>query len=237
MLRGRPTAVALLCLAPLAACQTSGPQIKDAFVAHIEATREGLAGCRDQLETTLQAYQLLVHLEAGDLPDRYSSLTHEIETCDRQIENSLQELDEMERMAQDYFARWSSDLDSYSSDSLRRLSQQRLDLIQQRFATLETTARPARDRATRVVEKLRDHMLFLRYDLTPESVAALSEDVEELQRTGDQLLESLRSTLEVSEHFAESLKSAPNPTRQRPADEKTTLPGPAEDLESASTGS
>ena len=204
--------VALSALGLTSGCLTgnvaAGHQAKDDMVDSVKDTREELVLARERIQKTIVAYDELVRYEIIDPRVAFERWAESIERSRLSIEALLGRIEVMNTSSEDYFAGWESEFDAFENSTFKRRSQDRLELVRDRFGEVQQSVEPAQEDGELFLSELHDQMLFLKFDLSSETVAVLSEDANSLQEDGKKLLHMLDSAVQVTDGFVASMEIA-----------------------------
>jgi chromosome segregation ATPase len=175
-----------------------------------DSARAAVQDVMTGLGKLLTGYNAIIDGEAKDSQAAYKSLVSDLKKTEKSIDGAKNQLASMNKEAGKFFDAWQKDLESMSSESLREKSASRMKAARDRYATLGETLAQARDEFAPVVRNLNDQILYLGRDLSPEAIADLQDEAEELNRQAEEttakvteLLESAGKTQDEAEDAVE----------------------------------
>ena len=112
----------------------------------------------------------------------------------------------IERVAGDLFAEWRDELKQYSSDSLRRSSEQKLRDTQARYQTMLKSMQTARARIDPVLQVFEDRVLFLKHNLNARAVSALKNEVGGIEGKVDVLIRDMEAAIAEADQFIRAMQ-------------------------------
>jgi hypothetical protein len=137
---------------------------------------------------------LAVHAALGLAAERAQLQAKELETSIAPMKASGEAL----------FQRWSADLESFRSASMRARSAERLAETRARYDAIVASVDPAFVRMQELNVILGDSVLFLANDLNSESIAALRADVDALLASAKELSSQLDTCLAAADGYMRS---------------------------------
>jgi chromosome segregation ATPase len=175
-----------------------------------ERARAAVQDMMGGLGKLLTGYNSIIDGEAKDTQAAYKRLVNDLKKTEKSIAGAKKQLAAMNKEAEKFFKAWEQDLASISSEGLREKSASRMKAAKERYATLGDTLAQARDEFAPVVRNLNDQILYLGRDLSPEAIADLQDEAEELNRQAEEakarvtkLLQSAGKTQDEAEEALE----------------------------------
>jgi hypothetical protein len=175
-----------------------------------ERARAAVQDVMGGLGKLLTGYNSIIDGEAKDTQAAYKRLVNDLKKTEKSIAGAKKQLAAMTKEADKFFKAWEQDLASISNEGLREKSASRMEAARQRYATLGETLAQARDEFAPVIRNLNDQILYLGRDLSPEAIADLRDEAEELNRQAEEakarvteLLQSAGKTQDEAEDAVE----------------------------------
>jgi SMC interacting uncharacterized protein involved in chromosome segregation len=170
------------------AAQKGGNKEAEKFRKSSEATREELAEGKEQIQDTLNIYNSLMQGKAKKPQDAYKKLTKSVEKCDKLSASIRKKVDEMKKQANTFLTGWEKELEAYSSESFKEMSQKQLDTARARFDTMTARMGEGREAYQPFITSLKDQVQFLGRDFSPEALSALSEAAAKVNSDGEAVM-------------------------------------------------
>ena len=177
--------VALLLASTPAVAQKKGHEEAEKFKGQTTATRTAVEKGRDQLQQTLDLYNQLFETPEKKLDSVYGKLTKSLEGCDKAVKDVEKNVDGMKKQAEQFFAGWDAEINGYSSPEIQEKSRGRLDQARARYDGMLESMGEAGDLYDPFVLNLREQVLYLGRDLSPEAIEGLKEDAETLNASAE----------------------------------------------------
>src|SRR5256714_8987635 len=143
----RPQIPLLMCvLITAAGCKSAnyafwnklGYEKRDILVSRVEDAKNDQEKAKEQFKTTLQRFQELTNFQGGDLEAKYKKLDSEYQRCSERASSVTTRINAVDKVAQDMFSEWKSELAEYQNPDLRRSSEQKLSDSRARYSQLLT---------------------------------------------------------------------------------------------------
>ncbi len=198
-----------LALAALSGCasvqysalEKVGIHKRDILVDRVEDARDAQSDTREQLVSAYEELSALIDHDGGELEDKYRRLSREVERSRDATEDLDDHLSAIDRVSEDLFEEWESELDLYSSAKLRADQEKNLSLARSQFAQMRQRMQKARDRVDPVLSVLSDNVLFLKHSLNAQALSALRGQAELLDRQVDALIRDMQIAIEEANAF------------------------------------
>ncbi len=177
----------------------AGPSQVGDLVSWVERVYVDSELSKEKAQVAMERLQAIVASEySGDAVRAYQEFSEAVDESERQAQKLRDAVEPMKEAAEPVFEQWSIDLLAFKNLEMRHRSQARLEATRERFDAIVATVEPAQSSYDAFNQGLRDHVLFLGYDLNPAAVADVQSDV--------QVLAAKASELEVK--FDEALQAA-----------------------------
>jgi hypothetical protein len=159
----------------------AGPSQVGDLVSWVERVYVDSELSKEKVQMAMERLQAIVASEySGDAVRAYREFVEAVEQSERQARKLRSTVEPMKRSADPVFQQWSLDLLAFKNLEMRHRSQARLEATRERFDAVVATVDPAQTAYEQFNQGLRDHALFLGYDLNPTSVAEVKGDVHAL---------------------------------------------------------
>lgn len=206
----------LVLLAVLSACGCSSVQYsalekvgvhkRDILVDRVQDARDAQSDTREELVSAYDELKALVGYDGGELEGKYKRLSKAVERSEQATEDLDDRLKAIDRVSEDLFEEWESELALYSSDKLRADQRGKLTLARQRYATMRGRMQTARERVDPVMAVLNDNVLFLKHSLNAQALASLREQAATLEGRVDVLIRDMQTAIDEADRFIANMK-------------------------------
>ena len=189
----------------------------DDLLTRIEKVHLASEVARERMHTSVDTLHSIVSSEyGGDVITAYDVYLESIEASEKQAEKMRKSIDGMRRSAERVFDSWAQNLESISSQDLRRRSQARLTETRERYQLIAAAAQPAQSTLDVLNQSLRDHAMFLAHDMNPTSVTELEGGVRDVTDLADELDGLLANCMAAAQDYV--LTAAPPGEIEAPED-------------------
>lgn len=179
-----------------------GVQKIDGLVGHVERVHLDAELGRERVQDAVAALRVIVRREfTGEVAEAYTAFVEAIERSEAQADALRRATAPMHARAREVHEAWTADLASFTSPTLRARSEQRRDLAAQRYVEVAFAMQPVIDGLDQFNKVLRDHALFLSYDMNASAVAEVEPELEVLRSHAVVLDERVDALLRAAGDF------------------------------------
>lgn len=214
-----PARAALLWLSLLIASATSGcsrvyyaglekvgiPK-RDLLERRVEGARDAQEDVKKQFNSALDRFRATVHVEGGDLEERYDALRDELKRSEDRANGLENRIDDVEDVAEALFDEWENELAQYKRPELRAASARRLDETRRAYKPMMAAMKRAHERVEPVLDALRDVVLALKHQLNARAVASLRGELAGVEKEVEALVNAMNQSIQQAGKFLTSLE-------------------------------
>jgi Type IIA topoisomerase (DNA gyrase/topo II, topoisomerase IV), A subunit len=165
----RTMAALIVTMLVLIGCQSAyyktmeelGYHKRELLVDSVEEAQESQKEAKEQFQSALEAFAAVTNFQGGELEEKYEKLNEEYEDSNAKAEAVRERINDVEDVAEALFDEWKSELDQYTDDRLRRISERKLDETRERYKELIRAMKRAEEKIDPVLLTFRDQVLFL----------------------------------------------------------------------------
>ncbi len=183
-----------------------GVHKRDILVDRVEDARDSQTEAKDQFQDALERFSSLVNFQGGDLEAKYIELKSVLDKSESKADAVRQRIAAVEDVAEALFEEWESELKLYSSDNLRRSSEQKLTRTRQSYAKLIAAMKRAESKIDPVLVPLRDQVLFLKHNLNARAIASLQEEFVSIEGDIAALIQEMEAAIAEADSFIGELE-------------------------------
>ena len=206
----------LVVLALTAGCQSTyysamekvGIHKRDIMVDRIEDTQVAQEQAQKQFQSALEQFQSLVNFAGGNLEVAYKDLNAEYEDSLVAAEKVRSRIDGVKNVSEALFEEWENELKLYTSASLRRASEQKLQDTQRQYRRMMASLENAEQRMQPVLDAFQDQVLYLKHNLNARAVSALKGEFNTIKADIDRLIRDMQTSIDQSRQFVDALKQS-----------------------------
>lgn len=105
------------------------------------------------------------------------------------------------------FNEWSSELEQFTNQSLKRQSQSRYNKTEKRYTSVIESMRNAEKRMQPILDALKDNMLYLKHVLNARAIGELKIEYKLIEQDVERLINEMNNSINKSQTFIKSLKN------------------------------
>jgi len=109
---------------------------RDIMVDRIKAARDSQNEAKQQFLTAMEQFKRVVNFQGGDLEKEYDKLNATLQKTESEAADVRNRISAVEDVSQALFSEWRSEIKQYTSDTLRRSSQQKYDVANKKYTEL-----------------------------------------------------------------------------------------------------
>lgn len=205
--------VIVLSIFTLTGCQSAyysameqvGYHKRDIMVDRVEDAKESQQDAQEEFTSALEALSSLTNFSGGDLEDMYNQINDKYQDSEKAAQNVSERIAAIEDVSDALFAEWQSELDLYTSASLRRSSEQKLRETQSSYKTMLSAMKRAEKKMDPVLNTLRDNTLYLKHNLNASAVGSLQGEFMSLEKDIAYAIEQMNAAIAESDKFLAQL--------------------------------
>ncbi len=190
------------------ALEKVGIHKRDILVDRVEDARDAQTETREQLVSAYEELSALVGHDGGELEQKYRRLSKEVDRSRDATEDLDEHLADIDRVSEDLFEEWESELDLYSSAKLRADQEEKLKLARRQFSMMRERMQTARNRVDPVLAVLTDNVLFLKHSLNAQALSALRGQASVLEGQVDALIRDMQLAIDEADAFIKRMRGA-----------------------------
>lgn len=179
---------------------------REQLVARVKDARDGQQEAKQQFASALHEFMAVTGASGGDLEAKYEKLRKEYERSEGRAETVHSRIKDIERVAEALFKEWKAELGQYSSENLRRASEQELDATRVRYDGLIGAMRAAAGKMQPVLTAFKDQVLFLKHNLNARAIASLQGNVAQIQNDVGSLIREMEASIAEANAFIDQMQ-------------------------------
>ena len=145
-----------------------------------DAAKKSVEETRTQLNEALGAYNGIVQGQDKDPRSSHKKLAKILDDVMKKRASNAGLWDQMQAKSADFFKAWETELGTITTESIRQVSQQRLDAAKARYEKLSTNLTAAREEYSKFLTNFQEQVTLMGRDLSPEAIAGLQAPAAEL---------------------------------------------------------
>jgi hypothetical protein len=184
-----------------------GVHKRDIMVDRVKAARDTQNEAKQQFLTAMEQFRGVVNFQGGDLEKEYNKLNATLQKSESKAAEVRDRIRAVEDVSDALFSEWRSEIKQYSSDRLRKSSQQKYDATKKKYTELIKAMKRAEGKLEPALVPLRDQVLFMKHNLNARAIAGLSNELISVQTNVDRLVRDMESAIAEADAFIASLKA------------------------------
>lgn len=182
-----------------------GKEKRDILVSRLVSGQKAQEQAKEQIQTTLEAFQNLTGFNGGDLEKIYKKLNGELEDADDRAKKMSEKIDAIEKVGGDLFKEWGTEIESMRNASLRGQSQVLLRDTRRRHLQHLRTMRLSEEKMAPVLRAFRDQVTFLKHNLNAKAISSLKQTAAGLDREVASLVKDLEASVKEADSYIATL--------------------------------
>ncbi len=194
-------------------CQTAyfktmeklGVHKRDIMVDRVKDARDSQEEAKEQFKTALEKFSSVLNFKGGELEDKYKQLNAEYEKSEEKAEDVRDRIDSVEDVSKALFAEWEAELSQYSSESLRRNSEKKLQQTRTQYKQLIEAMKMAEKKIAPVLTAFHDQVLFLKHNLNAQAISSLQSELVSVEQDVASLIREMEKSIGEADVFIQSM--------------------------------
>lgn len=179
---------------------------RDILVDRIEEVRDSQVDVKEQFSSALERFTHELNFDGGELAEAYELVNGEYQDSQARADELTANIDSVENVAQALFDEWNTELQEYSSASLRRQSASKLQETRRNYDRMLKAMRLTETKMAPVLDTLRDQSLYLKHNLNARAIASLKSEFSTLKRDINVLIKDVETSIAAADRFMASLE-------------------------------
>ncbi len=192
--------------AKYSALEKVGIHKRDILVDRVEDARDSQSETREHLVSAYEELSALIGHDGGELEKQYKRLDKDVERARDATDELDDRLKSIDRVSEDLFEEWESELELYSSQALRNEQAKKLAESRKQFKHMRDRMQVARNRVDPVMAVLNDNVLYLKHSLNAQAVAALRGEAASLEGDVEALIRDMQIAIDEADAFISKMR-------------------------------
>lgn len=184
-----------------------GVHKRDIMVDRVKEARDTQNEAKEQFLTAMEQFKSVVNFPGGDLEKEYNKLNATLQKSESKAEAVRSRIRSVEDVSESLFREWSTEIKQYSSETLRKSSQQKYDATRKKYTELIRVMKKAEAKLEPALAPLRDQVLFMKHNLNARAIGGLSRELTSVQTNVDELVKEMESAVSQADAFIASLQA------------------------------
>jgi len=184
-----------------ASMEKLGREKRDILAKRVSASREDQERAKQQIQTTLEAFQEVTGFDGGELEKVYNKLSREFERSENRAKQVSERIRSIEKVAEDLFKEWDKEIGEIGSAGLRDQSRELMGGTQESYSALIVSMRRAEAKMEPVLAAFRDQVLFLKHNLNARAIQSLEGTALEIDGEVAALVADIEESIRETDEF------------------------------------
>jgi len=185
-----------------------GHEKREQLVSSVENARDQQEKAKVAFTSALEEFLAITEGDdtTADLEKKYKKIESAYENSASRAEAVHTRIASVENVAKSLFKEWENELGEYTSDSLRKASQEQLDATRDRYTKLVGAMKDAASKMDPVLAAFKDQSLFLKHNLNARAIASLETDLAKVKTEVAELIQEMEASIAEANAFIDSLQ-------------------------------
>ena len=183
-----------------------GVHKRDIMIDRVKEARDTQDDAKKQFLTAMEQFKTVVNFKGGNLEKEYNKLNGTLQESEAKASAVRNRISAVEDVSDALFREWRGEIKQYSSDALRKSSQRKYDITQQKYKELIGSMKKAESRLEPVLVPLRDQVLFLKHNLNAQAIGGLQDELGSVQTNVDSLVRDMNLAIAEADKFIAALQ-------------------------------
>ncbi len=205
----------LVCAAcVLSGCQSAyyatmekfGYEKRDLLKKSVVAARDEQMDASKEFKDALGRLKAIYGYDGGKLESAYNQLKSDYSGCEAAASAVRERITRMDRIANDLFAEWESEITQISSPTLAADSRRKLNDTRSRYSGLVSSLRASEATMEPVLRQFNDYVLYLKHNLNAQAIASLKGEGANIQAEISRLIEQMNQSIKQADEFVKLME-------------------------------
>ena len=183
-----------------------GVHKRDIMIDRVKEARDTQDDAKKQFLTAMEQFKTVVNFKGGNLEKEYNKMNGTLQESEAKASAVRNRISAVEDVSDALFREWRGEIKQYSSDALRKSSQRKYDITQQKYKELIGSMKKAESRLEPVLVPLRDQVLFLKHNLNAQAIGGLQDELGSVQTNVDSLVRDMNLAIAEADKFIAALQ-------------------------------
>ena len=178
---------------------------RDLMVDRVEAAKDAQEDAKEQFKSALEKFSSVLKVDGGKLEEKYDQLKTAYDESNDRAETVRDRIESVEDVSEALFDEWQTELDQYTSDSLRRSSARKLKQTRRQYTQLIGAMKRAEKKMEPVLSAFHDQVLFLKHNLNAKAIASLQTELVSVEAEVNSLIRDMETSIREADAFISAM--------------------------------
>jgi fructose-1,6-bisphosphatase len=180
---------------------------RDILIDLVADTRDAQKQSQEKFQSALEQLSELIQFDGGQLQQVYEAMQDEYDASKAAAEEVSNRIGKVESVAQALFDEWETELEQYSSPTLKRESAKKLKATERKFNKLLRSMRQAEKKMQPVLTALKDNTLYLKHNLNAQAIGAIKNEYQRIKADVGVLIGEMNKAIAESDAFIKEMEA------------------------------
>lgn len=180
---------------------------REVMVHRVEKARDTQEETKEQFKSALDQFIAVTRFRGGDLEATYNKLNSEYEASVKKADEVKYRIREIEDVSEALFIEWENEITQYSSASLKRSSQSKLNETKQQYRQLITAMKSAEAKIAPILAVFKDQVMFLKHNLNAQAIASLETELGSIRTDVSNLVAAMEKSINEANAFIKTMEN------------------------------
>ncbi len=178
---------------------------RDVMVHRVEKARDTQEETKEQFKNALDQFTAATNFSGGNLEEIYNKLNSEYLASVDKSEEVRKRIKDIEDVSEALFEEWEDELNQYTSASLKRSSQRKLDNTRNHYQQLIAAMKRAESKIEPVLAVFKDQVLYLKHNLNAQAIASLKGELNSVKSDVSTLITAMENSIDEANSFIKTM--------------------------------
>lgn len=188
-----------------ATVETFGVHKRDILKKKVVQARDDQREAEEEFKDALTRLREVYAVDGGELEKHYDKLKGQYDSAEEKAADVKSRIESIETVAGDLFKEWESELEEIKTMKLKVASKKKLMETRARYTELVGALKKSEAGMTSVLEKFKEHVLFLKHNLNAVAIASLKGEAVNIQGEIAKLIADMQASIKIADQLIEDL--------------------------------
>jgi vacuolar-type H+-ATPase subunit D/Vma8 len=185
-----------------------GKEKRDILVKRLIEAKKDQEETKEQLKTTLQAFQEVTGFKGGNLEKVYNKLNKEYERSEDRAHKLKGRIESIDHVAKDLFSEWQGEVSGIHNRTLKTQSEALLRNARQQHAQYMKQMYRTEKNIQPVLQAFSDQVTFLKHNLNARAISSLKSTSAQIDTQAAELIRDIDASTREADNFIQTLSAA-----------------------------
>ncbi|MGR9045341.1 MAG: DUF2959 domain-containing protein [Gammaproteobacteria bacterium] len=180
---------------------------REVMVHRVEKARDTQEETKEQFKSALEQFIAATHFKGGNLETTYNKLNSEYQASADKAEEIRKRISDIEDVSEALFAEWEDEISQYNSASLKRSSQQKLNVTRRHYQQLISAMKSAEAKIEPVLAVFKDQVMYLKHNLNAQAISSLKGELGTIESDVASLIGAMEKSINEANAFIKTMET------------------------------